>query len=324
MRPFAHQSARSLDEALAAARSGRVRWLAGGADLLGVLKDEILPEYPETLVNLKTIPGLDRIEPGPGALRIGAAARLTAVAEHPEVKARYPLLRAAALSVATPEIRNMGTLGGNLCQDTRCWYYRYPHHLGGRILCRRKGSGPCHAVRGDNRFHAVVGAKGCFAACPSDTAVALAALGATLRIEGPAGPRLLPVHELYSPLGLTLAPGELVVSVTVPRPAGEARQAFEKFTFRRPVDFAVVSLALVVALDGAVCREARVWLGGVAPGPHRDEGAEEALRETALADQDIEAACDRLLGGAKPLAGNGYKIQIAKTLLRRTLGRMAR
>ncbi|MEJ2729712.1 MAG: FAD binding domain-containing protein [Deltaproteobacteria bacterium] len=170
MKAFKHVNAASVDEAISLMRSykGRADLIAGGTDLLGVLKDEILPDYPEAVINIKTIPGLDNIEESKKGLKIGALTKLVDVALHPLVKKRYPILSKAAESVATPEIRNMATLGGNLCQDTRCWYYRYPHQMGGRIICYRKEKGPCHAVKGDNRYHAIMGAKACYAVCPSD------------------------------------------------------------------------------------------------------------------------------------------------------------
>ncbi len=154
MKPFRHFDADSVDEALALLNEfgGKARVTAGGTDLLGVLKSEILPDYPQALINLKTISGLDGIEVDNGGVRIGALARLADIADSPVVKKYCPALALAAASVGSPELRNMGTIGGNLCQDTRCWYYRYPDKMGGRVPCYRKGKGPCHAIRGDNRI----------------------------------------------------------------------------------------------------------------------------------------------------------------------------
>ena len=144
MKAFKHFNATSVDEAISLMRTskGNVNLIAGGTDLLGVLKDEILPDYPEALINIKTIPGLDGVEENKKGLKIGALIKLVDVVAHPLIRKRYPILSEAAEAVATPEIRNMASLGGNLCQDTRCWYYRYPHHMGGRIICYRKEKGP--------------------------------------------------------------------------------------------------------------------------------------------------------------------------------------
>ena len=161
MKSFRHLDADTVDEALAFVTeyNGKARVIAGGTDLLGVLKSEILPEYPEVVINLKTISGLNGIAMDDGQLRIGALTRLADIVDSTVVQKNCPALGLAAASVGSPELRNMGTLGGNLCQDTRCWYYRYPEKMGGRVSCYRKDKGPCHAIRGDNRYHAVIGGR---------------------------------------------------------------------------------------------------------------------------------------------------------------------
>jgi xanthine dehydrogenase YagS FAD-binding subunit len=325
MRSFAYQNADSVGSALAAAGESAqpTCYMAGGTDLLGVLKDEILQDYPATVVNLKTIPGLDRVEPGGEGVRLGPLARLSTLVGHPELLNQFPALAVAAESVATPEIRNMATLGGNLCQDNRCWYYRYPHHMGGRMLCKRKGDGPCHAVRGDNRYHVVIGGKGCFAPCPSDTAVALSALDATLEIAGPGGERTLSIHEFYTPMGHVLGAGEILTGVRVPTPPAGTRQGFQKFTVRKPIDFAVVSVAAAVVMRGGACGEVRISLGGVAPAPLRVAAAEQALVGSRLEPGEIGRAAELVLADARPLSMNAYKIDIARNLVREVLGLLA-
>jgi xanthine dehydrogenase YagS FAD-binding subunit len=325
MKSFTHHNADSLGGAVATAGEGArpTCWMAGGTDLLGVLKDEILPEYPATVVNLKTIPGLDRVEPDGEGMRLGSLAKLLTLAGHTGLRDQFPVLAAAAESVATPEIRNMATLGGNLCQDNRCWYYRYPHHMGGRMLCKRKGSGPCHAVRGDNRYHVVTGGKGCFAPCPSDTAVALSALDASLEIAGPEGVRALSIHDFYTPMGHVLGPDEVLTGVRIPAPPAGTRQGFQKFTVRKPVDFAIVSVAALVVVRDGTCREARISLGGVAPAPLRAEAAEQALVGSRLESSDVAEAAELVLADARPLSRNAYKIDIARNLVREVLGSIA-
>ena len=321
MKTFEHFDAASVEEALSLLKKygGKARVMAGGTDLLGVLKDEILEDYPEVLVNIKSIPGLDRIKEDSHGLRIGALAKLDEVASSPAIKAGYRALSEAAASVASPEIRSMGTIGGNLCQDVRCWYYRYPHHMGGRLLCYRKGSGPCHAVKGDHRYHAIMGGKRCFAVCPSDTATALLALQAEIQIVGARGTRTLPVEDFFTPLGNSLSKGELVTEIRVPRPAQANRQTFLKFTVRKPIDFAIASVASVITVEDGVCVDARIVLGAVAPVPLRAKGAERMVQGKPLDAKIAEEAAKASVSGARALSGNAYKVEITKTLVKRAL-----
>jgi len=178
MKPFEHRDAKTVDEAVELLREERGKLIAGGTDLLGELKDRVLPTYPELLVNIKSIPGLDSIERDEGGVRIGALAKLADVAAHPLIKEGYPMLAEAAQSVAVPQIRNMGTIGGNLAQDTRCWYYRFPHEIGGRILCYLKGGKGCSAITGENRYHSIFGglreeSPPCSSACPGGVDIPL-------------------------------------------------------------------------------------------------------------------------------------------------------
>jgi len=321
MRSFTHFNAQSVKEAckLLAEYDGRAVLNAGGTDLLGTLKGDNLLEYPEALINIKTISGLNKIVESKGTLRIGALAKLSALVISPLLNERYPVLAEAARTVATPQIRNVATLGGNLCQDVRCWYYRYPRHIGGPILCARKGKGPCLAVKGDNRYHALMGAKKCFAVCPSDTAVALAALDGQIKITGPEGERSIAVTEFYSPMGNSLKKGEMVTGVEVPSVADHSKQTFLKFTLRKPVDFAIVSVATVITAKDGVCMEARIALGAVAAGPVRATKAEKILVGRPVDDMAAADAAETALAGAKPLSMNAYKIEIAKTLVKRAI-----
>jgi len=321
MRSFSHFNAQSIKEAckLLAEYDGRAVLNAGGTDLLGTLKGENLFEYPESLINIKTISGLDKIVESKGTLRIGALAKLSAIVNSPLLNERYPALAEAARTVATPQIRNAATMGGNLCQDVRCWYYRYPRHIGGPIQCARKGKGPCLAVKGDNRYHAVMGGKKCFAVCPSDTAVALAALDARIDIAGPQGERKLAVMGFYHPLGNGLKRGEMVTGVEIPSVEKGSRQAFLKFTLRKPVDFAIVSVATAITVKAGLCADARITLGAVAAGPVRATRAEKILVGRPVDEKASADAAEVALAGAKPLSMNAYKIEIAKTLVKRAI-----
>jgi xanthine dehydrogenase YagS FAD-binding subunit len=321
VKTFEHFDAASVEEALSLLKKygGKARVMAGGTDLLGVLKDEILEDYPDALINIKTIPGMDILKESAGGLTIGALAKLADIASSPAVKAKYAALSQAAESVASPEIRTMATIGGNLCQDVRCWYYRYPHHMGGRLLCYRKGSGPCHAVKGDHRYHAIMGGKRCFAVCPSDTATALLALQAEIQIVGARGTRTLPVEDFFTPLGNSLSKGDLVTEIRVPRPAQANRQTFLKFTVRKPIDFAIASVASVITVEDGVCVDARIVLGAVAPVPLRAKGAERMVQGKPLDAKIAEEAAKASVSGARALSGNAYKVEITKTLVKRAL-----
>jgi xanthine dehydrogenase YagS FAD-binding subunit len=321
MKPFRHLNAQTVDQAVEALvkHAGKARLNAGGTDLFGLLKDEYLAEYPEAIVNIKTIAGLDYIREDKTGLRIGALAKLSDLAGNPLIRERYGVLAEAARAVASPQIRNVATIGGNLCQDVRCSYYRYPKHIGGPIQCARKGSGPCLAVRGDNRYHALLEGRKCFAVCPSDIAVALSALDAQLLVAGPAGERRLAASEFYTALGNRLDSDEMVREIEVPAVSGPARQVFSKFTLRRPIDFAIVSVAAVITVANGICSEARIALGAVAPGAHRAVAAEEYLKGRAI-DQETAARTGELaLQDAKPLSRNAYKVEIAKTLVARAV-----
>ena len=319
MKPFIHINAGSVEEAveLLAKYEGKAK-LTQGADLLGVLKDRILPQYPETIINIKTIPGLSAIEEYEGGVSVGALTTLAEIIKSPIIEKYYPLLNEAAKTVASPQIRNMATIGGNLCQDTRCWYYRYPDKIGGMIDCFRKGGKVCPAASGENQYHAVMGAKRCFAVCPSDTAVALTALGARVSAAGPEGPRNIPVEEFYTPLGMHSAPGEMITEICIPKPSPAAGQKFLKFTLRKPIDFAVVSVAVLITLDRKICAMP-ACTGAVASAPVRAFKAEEYLQGKELSEENTAEAAEIALAGAKPLAKNAYKVEIAKTLVKRAV-----
>lgn len=299
--------------------NGRARLIAGGTDLLLSLKGDILPNYPEAIINIKTIPDLALIEEDNGFLKIGALARLSDVAKSPVIRSRCSVLAKAAFSVASPQIRNAATIGGNLCQDTRCWYYRYPRQIGGPLQCARKGKGHCLAIKGDNRYHAVFGGKKCFAVCPSDIAVALAALDAGITISDCDGERDIGVTEFYHPLGNDLHAGEMLTFINIPKDTSKARHQFLKFTLRKPIDFAVVSVVTIFAEEDGVCTQARIALGALATGPVRAYRAEEMLIGRKVRESLFEKASEVAMEDAKPLSMNAYKIEIAKGLIKKAL-----
>lgn len=311
MKHFKHMQATSADQAAKEAASGKAWVMAGGTDLLGTLKDEIFPEYPETVIDLKTIEGMDAIEEDGDALRIGALAKLSDVAENELVKTYAAALAQAAGRVASPTIRHMGTIGGNVCQMHRCWYFRVPDD---RFHCRHKGGATCPARIGDNRYHSIFGDdNGCFAVSSHDTAPALVALGATVVTTK----REVPAEEFFGAHGHrsnVLEDGEVVKEFRVPK---AEKSAFQKFALRKSIDFPVVNCA--VAATGG---ETRVVLGGVHPAPWRSKEAEEAVAAGVTADSAAKAG-EAAVSVAKPLGKNAYKVDIARTLVKRTLEAIA-
>ncbi|MGE5838517.1 MAG: FAD binding domain-containing protein, partial [Deltaproteobacteria bacterium] len=189
----------------------------------------------------------------------------------------------------------------------------------GPILCARNGKAPCLAVKGDNRYHALMGAKKCFAVCPSDTAVALATLDARIGIAGPQGERSIPVTDFYDPLGNSLKRGEMVTGVAMASIEKESRQSFLKFTLRKPVDFAIVSAAILITVKAGLCTDARIAIGAIAAGPVRATEAEKILVGRPIDEKAAADAAEEALSGAKPLSMNAYKIEIAKTLVKRAI-----
>jgi xanthine dehydrogenase YagS FAD-binding subunit len=249
---------------------------------------------------------------------------LAEVAESEAVRRRYRALAEAAASVASPQLRHQGTLGGNLCQKPRCWYYRGDFH------CLRKGGEVCFAATGDNRYHCLFGGEGCFIVHPSDTAPALVALNALVRIEGPAGPRTVPVEAFHVLPSVdyrretVLEPGEIVTEVVVPPPAPGLRSTYRKVRARASWDFALVGAALALRLAGDRVREARVALSGVAPVSWRAKAVEIVLTGEHLDAATIARAASTAVEGADPLEYNGYKVPLLRGLVTERLEALAR
>ncbi len=320
MRTFAHFNPRTLNEAVAILRrygtKGKV--IAGGTDILGKMKDKILPVYPEALVNIKSIGDLDFIETTRGTTRIGALARLEDIAASQMIKERYPALSEAAGRTASPHLRAMGTIGGNICQDIRCWYYRNANN---RFPCMRKGGGRCYAIEGDNRFHSIFGGSvegGCYAVHPSDTAPALLVLGAQAKTTK----RTIPLDDFFGVdvrKTTVLDPDEIVTELRIPAPAKGAKSAFLKFALRKSIDFPIVNCAAAVTMSGDRVGSAKICLNAVYVKPYRASAAEELIRGKTLSDDDIAGAADAAVSAAIPMTRNRYMIQIARTLVKRTL-----
>jgi xanthine dehydrogenase YagS FAD-binding subunit len=325
MRPFEYVSPAALDEAIAVLQQdidGLSKPLAGGTDLLTLMKAEIAA--PSCLVNIKRLGELSGVEDRPHGLALGALTRLAAIARHPIIVRRSPVLAEAAAQAATPQLRNMASLGGNLLQRPRCWYFR--HRL---VDCWLKGSGACPAHDGENQFHALFGGGPCYAVHPSDLAPALVALDAHVRLRGPGGERLLPVAELFAlpeegrRAETRLDRHELLLSVSLPPLPQGARSTYLKAMDRKVWAFALVSVAAVLRLDGRRIEDARLVLGGVAPIPWRVAHAERAMLGAEASRELFGRVADAALVGAQPLRQNAYKLPLAKALVRRALERLA-
>jgi len=322
LKGFNHVDVKTISEAVQLLKDnpGKAKLIAGGTDLLGILKNNVLPEYPEVIINIKSIPGLDYIREDNEGLKIGALVKLEDVARSPLVKGRYQLLAEAAGSVATPQIRRMGTIGGNLCQDVRCWYYRYPHHVGGRITCYLKGGKSCYAAKAENQYHSIFGGlKGCFSVNASDVGVALLALGGRLKLAGIEGVRTVTAEEFFASLRNCLKPDEVVTEIQLPFLVDRCRQKFLKFRLRESVDFGIVDVAAVITMSDGVCKDIRISLGAVAPRLLRAVAAEEVLRGRPVNEETAELAAMEAVKNATPLGKNAYKVQILKTLVKRAL-----
>ena len=324
MRPLTYHRAASVDEAIGTMARDGGRLLGGGTNLVDLMRKGV--ERPSALLDVTALP--DAIEEtADGGLLIGAAARNSAVAAHPLVRLRYPMLARAILAGASAQIRNMATVGGNLMQRTRCLYFQ--DAAGSSCNKRTPGSG-CDAMGGFDRYHAIVGTSAsCIATHPSDMCVALAALDARLHLAGPDGTRTVPLVEFHllpgdrPDLETVLAPGEMITAVEIPALAFAARSTYRKVRDRASYAFALVSVAAALKMRGDGIEDVRISFGGIAPKPWRALRAEAALRGAQLSDEMVRNAVADELSDATPLAGNGFKIELAKRTLSAVLAELS-
>lgn len=326
MYPFTHVNAYSIKEAEDLLEKGNAAVIAGGTDLLPTMKGMCVPNPPEVLVNIKTIDGLVGITTDGGNLKIGALTKLSAIADSDIVKNNdgWKVLAEAALKAASPELRNLGTIGGNICQKPRCIYYRKEYNV---YNCLRKkgGENTCYAASGLNRYHSIFGATGggCVAICPSDIAPALVALGATIvtsKKEWKAEDFFY-VGDMYDQIN-DIEENEIVKEILVPAPAAGTRSTYLKFAFRKAIDFPLVSVAVVANTSGGSVSDARIVLGGVHNTPWRATDAETSINGKAINESNAEAAgtagvSNNRADSTAPQAK--YKVQVAKTLIKRAL-----
>lgn len=320
MRPFDYARAASPGEATAAGAAGAV-FIAGGTNLLDLMKLEVMA--PERLVDINRL-DLDGVAPtDDGGLRIGALVRNSDLAADPAVRRDWPLLSRALLAGASGQLRNKATTGGNLLQRTRCYYF---YDTAAPCNKREPGSG-CAAIGGFNRIHAIVGGSDkCIATHPSDMAVALRALGATVEVEAPdGGRRAIPLADFYRLPGerpereTVLGAGDLITAVTLPPPVG-GRQIYRKVRDRSSYAFALVSVAAAVTVDGGRIAQAALAFGGIAPLPWRDPAVEAALAGEAPSPALFDRAADLLLAAARGHGGNDFKIPLLRRTLAAVLG----
>jgi len=328
MKAFELYNPKTVAEAvkLLPAREGddSARLLAGGQDLLTEMKEHLVE--PERVVNLKHVPGLDKIElAADGSLALGALVTVQEIADDASVRERAALLAEAAGSVGSPQIRAMGTLGGNLNQRPRCWYYRSEH-----APCLKKGGTECFSYEGKNKYNAILGGGPSYIVHPSDLAPALVALGAEVTLVGPGGERQVALEHYYTlPAAgdvlreTILAPNEVLTRVRVPAPEPGMRSTYLKFQERGSYDFALSAVALCLWLDGAKIQRARLVLGGVAPTPWRCASTEALLAGRSIDAETCQAAGAEALKAAQPLSENGFKVPLTKGLITRALKKLS-
>jgi xanthine dehydrogenase YagS FAD-binding subunit len=323
MKTFTNANPKSIQEAVKQLQQpGKTAAIvSGGSDLLGMVKERLV--QPDVLVNLRSIPGLDKIAEQGGEVRIGGQVSLAALNQDPLIRSRYTVLADAAGVVGTPQIRNAGTLAGNVCQRPWCWYFR------NGFPCYKNGGKTCFSVTGENEFHAIFGGGPSFIVHPSDTAPALVALDAKFRIAGPSGERVIPSAEFFASPSKdpsrenVLAKDEILVAVHLPAAPKGLRSVYHKELDRESWTHAVVSVAIALEMDGSTCKKARVVLGGVAPIPWRLPKVEAMLAGKRVTPELAAQAGEAAIEGAQPLAKNKYKLPLTRAIVKRTIAAFA-
>jgi xanthine dehydrogenase YagS FAD-binding subunit len=314
---FEWTNARSIDDAIGQL-SDKAVVKAGGIDLMDRLKEGL--DAPSRLVNIRAISGLDYVKEESGWLRIGPMTTLAAIAEHPLIRQRYTALADAALKAATPQIRNMATVGGNLLQRPRCWYFRSD-----QFHCLRKGGDRCFAQDGENEYHAIFDNDVCAIVHPSAAACALTALGAKVEVKGKNGTREIALDDLFvrPETDITrehvLKANELLTEIRVPAPSDATRSAYTKVGQKESFDWPLAEVAVVLERRAGVVSKASIVLGAAAPAPWRATAAEKTLAAKPLNKQIALEAAAAAMKGATPLSGNAYKIPIFEAVVRRTI-----
>ena len=322
MKAFAYINPTNEKEAVAAL-SPQVEQsmpIGGGQDLLARMKDYVT--QPDRIVNVK-VALESKVTPLNGGLRIGAAMRMVDVAENAQIAQMYPAFSAAAIEVGTPQIRNQATVGGNLNQRPRCWYYRNEE-----FVCFKKGGNMCFSPAGENQFHAILGGGPSYIVHPSSLAVPSVAYSATFRLAGPKGERLVPAAEYFTlprqslRMENVLAPDELLTHVILP-PPGDFKSGHYEVRYKESHDWPIAFSTVLLTMNGGTVQSARVVMGAVAPIPWRSPAAEQALVGKPISEETAAAAADAALKDARPLSQNAYKVDVAKVAVKRAILRAA-
>jgi xanthine dehydrogenase YagS FAD-binding subunit len=319
MNKFAFVDCKTVDEALGQLSDGATV-KAGGIDLLDLMKDGIVS--PPKLVNIRNVESLRGITISKDGLHLGPLSTLSEIAAHPEIQRSYSALADAAGHAATPQVRNMATLGGNIMQRPRCWYFRSSD-----FDCKKKGGGSneCPAHNGENQYHAIMNNSTCAMVHPSSTAVPLLGMGAQVELTSKRGKRMVPMSEFYvlpekSVVNETVVqPGELITSIFVPTPEPGTRSAYQKYGEKESFDWPIADAGVVLVMEGARCRKASVVLGVAAPTPIRSRAAEAVLIGKAIDEAIARAAGKAAMQSVTPLSQNGYKTQLFQTAIYRTV-----
>lgn len=318
MERFAYENAVTVADAVNMLKVENVSVLAGGTDILNLMKKSALTNPPRKLVNIKNIPGLDFISEDVQGLTIGATTKLSNIAASSVVIKKYSALAKAAEAVASPPIREMGTIAGNICQEVQCWYYRRAFLTGTFFNCARKSGRTCFAIQGDNRYHSIYGGvRGCVAVNPSDIAPVLIALNAKIKTTA----RVIEAEKFFTGERKTtvLNHDEIVTEIRIPSPDSGTKQKFIKFAQRPTIDFPIVNAATSITMEGDKVSDARIVLNAVAPVPIRAIRVEDALKGKVISESVVETAVAAIANGTIPLKDNKYKVQIAKTLIKRAI-----
>jgi xanthine dehydrogenase YagS FAD-binding subunit len=295
---------------------GKAAVMAGGTDLLDEIKNQTL--QPDIVVDLNSIPNLDAIQQENASLKIGALTRIVDLAENETIKENFPGLVEAALSLASPQLRNMGTVGGNLCQRPRCWYYRDP-----QVNCRKKGGSRCFAMSGKNKYHAIFGGGMCYIVFPSDLAPVLISLNARAVIATGVGEKTVPLADFYTlprqnvRTENILGADEFLKEIILPMPAGEVKSTYLKLKERGTWDFAIVSVAVSGEVSNGAFQGIRIVCGGVAPIPWRLTKAERFIEGKLASEGMLRQAVQEELNEARPLSDNGYKLDLLEVAVYR-------
>lgn len=327
MKSYTPAIPKDLAQAVAAAkaagsRSQRVAYAGGGSDLFALMKDRIAA--PDVVIYLKSASNLDRIggDRG-GGVAIGGTATLSSVGASATIRNQYSVLAEAAETVATPQIRNVATLAGNVCQRPWCWYFR------NGFPCLKNGGTTCFSAAGENEFHAIFGGGPSYIVHPSDTAPALVALDAAFRITGPDGERTVRAADFFALPTVdaarenVLKDGEVLTTIVLPAPIKNVRSTYQKVMDREVWTHAIVSAAVVLQMDKDVCRSARIVLGGVAPIPWRLQAVEQMLAGQKITPALAAKAGEKAVEGARPLQKNRYKVPMTQALVARTIQNLA-